>query len=622
MTLMLWLLWGCTEDKICQAPSVWKEAIETRLQTPCNQITPSRVKALNLSNWSNPLSNDSILSEFTDLEILTLSDSQISDISFVQKMPNLQVLHLDHSAVRDISPLSVNHQLQELWLDYSPVVELAPLASLSQLSILTLRETKIYDLQPLASLARLSVLDVSNTSVFDLSPLSKTQNLSALSLRNTQVSDIEPLASHSSLELLDMRKNRIRSVDVLSKLSKLQALDCGQNRITSFPSLSSSLQEFRADSNPIVESGCSTLNHLHKVECEKNYLSQQDAFVGTCQKRQNLSFSQKMTLDSLFLYANVDDCNALRNKLMGKVDLRGFPILDLRILEPLPLEEIQLNPEWVWDEFCPKTSSSFAVFKFCTQHKQESLPISDAFLSMCAQPDTAELAQSIQLLKQELDADTCPELWDKLSSVSKLEISRKNLRDLRPLQFFSNLKALYLDYNDIRDLSPLSNLSKLQILWVDDNQITDISVLKNNSHMLWLGAGDNQIEDISALAGLSHLRRLWLGGNAIADIRGLQNLRHMRKLHLAFNSISDISPLKYMPDLENVYLAENQITDVTPLQQSHRLQFLNTGLDYQESPLEAHQWFLRNNPITQCPESAPLPVMLACAYQQKSAHSK
>ena len=619
---MLWLLWGCTEDKICQAPVVWKEAIEARLGKSCAQLEPATVKRLNLSNWSRPLTNDSILSEFTGLEILTLSDTQISDISFVEKMPHLQVLHLDHSAVRDLSSLSHNHQLQELWLDYSPVVDLAPLAALTKLSILTLRETKIYDVNPLASLVRLSVLDISNTSVFDLSPLSKNHNLSAISVRNTQVSEIDSLASHASLQLLDMRKNRIRNVDVVSKFNNLKALDCGQNRITIFPALSSSLQEFRADNNPIVESGCAALKKHHKVECEKNYLSQQDAFVGACQKRQNLSFVQKTTFDSLFLYANVDNCSALRNKLSGKVDLRDFPILDLRILEPLPLEEIQLRPEWVWDEFCPKTSSSFAVFKFCAQHKKEPLQISDAFLSMCSQPDTADVTQSIQLLKQELDADTCPELWDKLSSVSTLEMSRKNLNDLRPLQFFPNLKALYLDYNNIRDLSPLSTLKNLQILWVDDNQIEDISVLKSNPNMLWLGAGDNQIKDISGLSTLSNLRRLWLGGNAIDDITGLQGLRHMRKLHLAFNAIVDISPLAQMPHLENVYLAENQITDVTPLQQSHHLQFLNTGLDYQESPLEAHQWFLRNNPITECPDSAPLPVMLACAYHQRSSHSK
>ena len=91
----------------------------------------------------------------------------------------------------------------------------------------------------------------------------------------------------------------------------------------------------------------------------------------------------------------------------------------------------------------------------------------------------------------------------------------------------------------------------------------------------------------------------------------------MRKLHLAFNKITDISSLAQMPLLESLYLAENNISDVTPLAKAHSLKLLNAGLDYQESPLEAQQWFLRSNPISQCPQDAPLPVRLVCAQQRQ-----
>ena len=99
-------------------------ALEARLGLPCSQIDPRSVETLNLSNWSEPLDGDPILSSFKNLKVLRLSDTRIEDISFVSEMKNLEVLHLDHSSVVDLNPLEKTLKLRELWLDYSPVQDL------------------------------------------------------------------------------------------------------------------------------------------------------------------------------------------------------------------------------------------------------------------------------------------------------------------------------------------------------------------------------------------------------------------------------------------------------------------------------------------------------------------
>ena len=63
------------------------------------QKLPQEIRTLNLSNWSEPLREDKVLSYFTNVEILRLSDTQITDISFVSAMKELQVLHFDGAVI-------------------------------------------------------------------------------------------------------------------------------------------------------------------------------------------------------------------------------------------------------------------------------------------------------------------------------------------------------------------------------------------------------------------------------------------------------------------------------------------------------------------------------------------
>ena len=615
----LLFLISCREEGVCSAQEPLKSALEERLKQSCDGIRPSEITKLQLSNYPEPISSASILSRFINVQELRMSDTNLSDISFVLHMPRLEILHLDHSDVRDISPLSSASMLEELWLDYTKVSDISALSNLEHIRVLTLRESKILDISPLSNLHKLEVLDVSNTSVFDISPIRKGGNLKALSIRNTQVDSIKALSNHTRLRLLDMRKTRVVDVSPLSSLSELTALDAGQSRIKRLPFLPS-VQEFRLDGNPLEPDGCDLVGGIVKEECVRIISTKQHPFVDMCIRRSQLPFHQETTMESLISVMGVQNCSQLFDVVQGDIDIRGVPILDMRLFESLSITSIRVDQEWLWPEFCPKDSSNLAIQAVCTQVHQknnEQLQSNElGFLKLCRETTDREIRKTIDAMMDSTRTQSCVRLWMSGTQQSEWEVSRKGFSNLEPFAFFPNLKALLLDYNNIVDVSNLAMLPQLQILWLDDNQITDIEPLKSNKNLLWIGLGDNQIEDISMLSSVLHVRRLWLGGNAISDVSTLSSLKHMRKLHLAGNQIQDISALGSLVYLERLYLADNYIADVRPLSSLKRLQFLTVGLDYQESPLEAHHWLLRGNPIVTCPSEgdAPLPIQLACSF--------
>ena len=73
--------------------------------------------------------------------------------------------------------------------------------------------------------------------------------------------------------------------------------------------------------------------------------------------------------------------------------------------------------------------------------------------------------------------------------------------------------------------------------------IKDLTGLEHATNLTWLYSFFNNISDISPLAGLTNLTTLHLSGNNISDISPLAGLTNLTTLELGVNNISDISPL-------------------------------------------------------------------------------
>lgn len=127
---------------------------------------------------------------------------KLTDLTVLSTLTNLQVLHLGDAPVTDIGPLTSNRKLTELFLNGVPV---ADFSLLSQFPALT-------------------DLDLSGTSINDVTPLAALHDLRALHLHWCPVTDLSPISGLDNLEILDLTNTAVRDVSHLTRLKKLKEL--------------------------------------------------------------------------------------------------------------------------------------------------------------------------------------------------------------------------------------------------------------------------------------------------------------------------------------------------------------------------------------------------------------
>ena len=141
-----------------------------------------------------------------------------------------------------------------------------------------------------------------------------------------------------------------------------------------------------------------------------------------------------------------------------------------------------------------------------------------------------------------------------MQSILELSGYQRNIRNIKGIEYCTNLKELYLGDNDISDIIPLSNLTDLQNLSLHYNNINDLSPLINLVKLQSLVLADNNISDISPLSNLINLHFLKIGGNNISDIKSLLQNRGIGDgdtLNIVDNPLNEISLNIYIPQLQS-----------------------------------------------------------------------
>jgi len=205
----------------------------------------------------------------THLNILDLSETQVTDLAPLSGLSQLIRLDVNNTQVTDLAPLSGLSQLDTLSLINTQVTDLAPLSSLSVLKELYLINTQVTDLAPLSGLSQLNILDFSQTQVTDLAPLTVLSLLNGLFFSNTQVTDLALLSGLSQLTHLFFRNTPVTDLESLSGLSQLNTLDFSKTQVTDLAPLSglSQLTYLNLSNTPVTDlaplSGLSQLTYLN-----------------------------------------------------------------------------------------------------------------------------------------------------------------------------------------------------------------------------------------------------------------------------------------------------------------------------------------------------------------------
>ena len=236
-----------------------------------------------IQGQGNYINNNRVLAGLTNLTKLSISNTNISDVSPLANLKNLTELYLWNNNISDVSPLAGLTNLTELWLSNNNLSDISALASLTNLTQLYLSYNNISDVSPLANLKNLTELYLWNNNISDVSPLAGLTNLTGLYLHDNNLSDISALAGLTNLTELRLNSNNISDVSSLVDLTNLTKLWLNSNNISDVSSLAglTNLTKLWLNSNNISDaSPLADLAKLAELWLDSNNISDVSSLAG------------------------------------------------------------------------------------------------------------------------------------------------------------------------------------------------------------------------------------------------------------------------------------------------------------------------------------------------------
>lgn len=164
--------------------------------------------------------------------------------------------------------------------------------------------------------------------------------------------------------------------------------------------------------------------------------------------------------------------------------------------------------------------------------------------------------------------DKCMEYISKIESLSVLDISKNNIKDLSAIENNKNLYQLQASYNPIEKIGKSVSVTDVNFSNCNLEKIDEVVNLEN---VLNLNLSNNKISDISKISKLNKLKSINISYNK--DIKGIENIRfndsndeyYRNVLNIKGCNLSDISSLKNVGSIKILYISENPIKNFDPL---------------------------------------------------------
>ncbi|CAL5998874.1 ankyrin_repeat domain-containing protein [Hexamita inflata] len=136
--------------------------------------------------------------QWKQLQKLCISNNETPfQLQELQYLTNLQILHIERSQVTDIAPLKYLIKLQDLSLSQNNIHDIEPLKNFIELITLDLTDNQIIDLSPLQDLVNIQSLSLENNPVVHINALKNLTKLQMyLNLSHTYVQDFTPIEHH------------------------------------------------------------------------------------------------------------------------------------------------------------------------------------------------------------------------------------------------------------------------------------------------------------------------------------------------------------------------------------------------------------------------------------------
>ncbi|NUC19846.1 internalin [Bacillus mycoides] len=501
------------EDKVDQQDESANVIVDKKLQQHINKNNLER------KNINEPITKEDLL------QIKTLSiysGEGINEIAGLEYMTNLEKLTLRESNVTDISVISGLRHLKYLDLSSNPIESIQPVSKLENLDMLFLRDNKIADLTPLSQMKKIKILDLIGNNIKDLTPLFTVLSLEEVYLANNQISNLSGIEKLKNVNLLWIGNNKISDVEPISKMSNLIELEIADSEIKDISSLSKlvKIQVLNLEENYISDiSPLSNLTNLHEINLGANEISDIKS-VEELGKRTSIDIQrQKIFLDE----ASVDE-----EIKIPVYNFKGEPLQNIK----LKSEGATLSNGFIkWNS----PGEKIYEFKLDTNPAESKIRFNGTVIQSIVEKQTESknvildknLQQHINKKNFGRENLNAPITKEDLLQIKTLEILKekgKEIKDLTGLEYMTNLENLTLEGVGLKNIEFISNLKQLKDVNVSHNKIEDITPLSSLENLQWLNLADNHIKDVSVLGSMLDLLSLKLAGNEIRDVRPLIQL--------------------------------------------------------------------------------------------------
>ena len=218
------------------------------------------------------------------------------------------------------------------------------------------------------------------------------------------------------------------------------------------------------------------------------------------------------------------------------------------------------NPGYSFDHWASGDSSSEILYDSINSSSISVIVNSDITITGNFLPKTQLNDSSFEKYLIEIGVDDILDGFvntKKCLSITSMNLSDKNIRNLTGINIFKNLEVLLLDNNFLEDID-LSQNTKLEILSISNNLISNLD-LSSNTSIKSLGLDKNNIESID-LSQNTKLEILSISNNFLSDI-DLSSNTSIKSLGLDKNKIETID-LSYLTLLSSLNLSANNLSSL------------------------------------------------------------
>ncbi|ANQ06611.1 Uncharacterized protein PCOAH_00008120 [Plasmodium coatneyi] len=144
-------------------------------------------------------------------------------------------------------------------------------------------------------------------------------------------------------------------------------------------------------------------------------------------------------------------------------------------------------------------------------------------------------------------------------NIKELYLIKNNISDVTPLLECTNLRVLFLQINKIRSVLGLGKLKKLEKLNLFSNELTESGIdLGENKQLYYIDLSDNALESIDFFWCTTSFVHINLANNRIRTLDPLRNNAKLEHLNVSGNRLErfeDVQALRLLPNIKELYLS-------------------------------------------------------------------